>query len=88
MIHVSVTPAHIERGARSDANECPIAWAMVDAGLEEPYVGINVATWGRLNWEGGRRKRARLPRAAQLFIGAFDRDEEVEPFEFDLEVEQ
>lgn len=78
---IQVTQDHINRGWRFASASCPIALAMLDAGLTGASAGVSNLFWGY------PRKMVTLPTEVKAWILAFDRKQHVEPFEFDLDVE-
>lgn len=78
---ISVTAEHIKKGKRQHCSLCPIALAMIDAGIEDPYVHTNVVLTG-IDYES--RGYFTLSPAAKRFISRFDCGRAVEPFEFEL----
>ncbi len=73
-IKIEVTAKHIKKGKKKQCGECPIALAMLDAGMEEPRVYADIAYSGSFadNPEFGHRQNWDLPRSAQRFVQSFD----------------
>ena len=84
---IAVTQEHIDKG-QSTPCSCPIALALLDAGLEDPRVGRTHVTW--VGPDGWRRRS--LPARARSFVFQFDHAyynwgvELPEPFEFDIDL--
>lgn len=79
---VKVTQDNIDRGARGDATECPVALALQDLGLQTPWAGstsLGFVVGNDVSWSSA------LPEVARHFINEFDRAQPVEPFEFSIE---
>ena len=81
---VRVTQEDIDLGIRSNPCYCPIARALVRK-LSGKMVMVNhkAVTIGDIH--GGFVGR-RLPRVARQFIHKFDTNNEVSPFEFELDI--
>lgn len=86
MIKVQVRQEHIDGAKPRTCTKCPIALAIKDL-TGYPMVDVNniVVTW----WDPVelKFKMLYLPISAQQFIRAFDSDQAVLPFEFELEDE-
>ena len=79
-MRISVTVEDIERGRRDDYLDCPISRAVKRATgtkLCKTYTKTMIL----------RGNTYLLPMEARCFVWAFDRGEDVEPFEFELEME-
>lgn len=76
---VKVTQEHIDKGRKSSCVSCPVALAFEEAG-KLAFVGVEAVR------PLGGFIEARLPVEATRFIRAFDRDEQVTPFEFEVEL--
>lgn len=76
---INVEKKHIRKGVVSDADFCPIAFAIRDKGFD------NVAVFSAEVDLGGPDYIS-LPRSAQRFVQAFDLGKTVKPFNFKLEV--
>ena len=92
-IAVEVTQEWIDRGRfATDVScrlprecNCPVSHAVAEAGFENPRVMSATFTAGPAMASEPRRRRYRLPEAAQRFIVAFDDPhptDHVEPFTF------
>jgi len=79
-IRISVTAEDINNGVRKDCTACPIALAMVRAGLFHPMARPRTLRWG-LN------KPVPTPNVAADFMDEFDHGQSVEPFEFTITAE-
>lgn len=78
-MRVIVTADHIKRGIPGSTGCCPLALAVQDAsGYPYAWVGHELVAV--------RGLQRQLPRIAFDFREKFDADEEVQPFEFDLEL--
>jgi hypothetical protein len=87
---ITVTADHIEHGVNADCRACPIALAIAEA-VTEPGIVVAVFQNDARIWrpiQGSSLHEplytADLPDAARQFIVAFDNDEHVEPFSFEL----
>lgn len=79
-VRVKVTDKHIIEGLRFSGDSCPIACAIKEQlNKREVDVGCGYTRVGR--------KRFLLPTEACQFITRFDNGLNVEPFEFELEIE-
>lgn len=76
---IRVTEANIKEGHRGSCRQCPVALAMLRAGLLFAYVGPYM-TW----WDGTKHQVA-IPEAVREFIFRFDGDMPVWPFSFQLD---
>ena len=93
MRRIAVTQQHIDDGRRAVACRlslecnCPITFAVADAGFENPRVQHCTFTAGQMWSMGSRtdRLRYKLPREAARFIEQFDDSRHVEPFEFEVD---
>lgn len=96
-MNINVTSENIRNGKRSRARICPVALAMLDAGLEDaaaPLDTIKTFASGRIvcqqrlsffSWRVGERCFV-APDHVATFIRAFDRGDAVRPFSFTLPV--
>lgn len=75
---INVTQAHIDAGQRASCSECPVALAMLAAGIERPraYGGLLMGVLG------GKAVEAETPNDAFHFICNFDHTCPVRPFKF------
>ena len=80
-MRVSVTHDHIKKAKRGTFHACPIALALRD--VNGGRVAIVTTTHARMG-----ALRCDLPAEAKKFIDDFDREQSVEPFEFDLECQE
>lgn len=74
---INVTQEHIDAGERGSCGHCPVALAMVNAGLDRPLVVT--ALHGTAN---GKRVHASMPHCVNKFATSFDRGLPVFPFTF------
>ena len=89
---ITVTQEHIDCGVAGAEEQCPVALAMLEAGLGSPSVGGDYAEWSR-RW-GGTGPNAgyvvdsftgTLPTEAADFVERFDEERPtVRPFSFRL----
>ena len=79
-MNIRIKKRHIVKGQVMQASACPIALAMMDAGLESPHAGPNSVSWTH----HGNRFRRKAPQAVESFVKAFDRGQAVAPFEFEI----
>lgn len=77
-ITVTVTQAHIDKGVARECTRCPIALAMIDAGIAEPWVDEVTVCVGAFGVD--------LPAEAVAFVETFDNGDPVQPFAFELEI--
>jgi len=84
-VTINVTADHIRRGVCGDMGKCPIALACVDAGLEYPAVDAD-----RIDYEvaPGLRGHSTPPVAICHFVENFDDGKHVDPFAFEMAVEE
>jgi hypothetical protein len=82
-VTIQVTQEDINHGLAGDCEECPIALALYRA---LSVAGVRAGTGGVTLYREGTNAMVALPVAAVRFIGRFDHDELVEPFEFELDV--
>ena len=83
-LHITVTQKNIDEGVRENGQGCPIALALHDLGY--PYVEV---TPDGIRWDADCEEMTAnsvLPDAASWFISRFDNNDPVEPFEFDVEM--
>ena len=89
-MRIKVTQECIDNGDPANPRECPVALAMLDAGLRRPIAQVNGLSWKSSDedlhyWEPTAEvKRFMLDFDKRRQVQAFPR---VEPFEFELEVE-
>ena len=76
---ITVTQYHIDNGQKGSCTRDPIALALKDAGVEDPWVSPVRITFG-LN----RKNGAPVPAEVLAFMRAFDSHEPVSPFTFEL----
>ncbi len=79
---VPVTHLHIYKGLRGQPGECPLAYALKDAGFVNAGVGLNSIR----SWPDGDVFLCELPWPAQMFIMLFDSGSEVRPFMMVLDI--
>ena len=77
---IQVTQQHIDAGLKGSCTKDPIALALKDAGVEDPWVSPVRITFGM-----NRKNGVPTPPEVLAFIRAFDNYEPVQPFEFELE---
>lgn len=77
-ILVEVTMIHIYRGI-SSPRWCPVALALMDAGLSQPFVSKTIVKWVGYDLQ---YHRAKMSRRAQEFVDDFDRGIGVKPSTF------
>ncbi len=83
-MRIKVTEDHIRRGVRGENTCCPIALAIQEAtGNQEWHVG-GLACWRTSNFD----KNVELPIEATKFISRFDVNKSVQPFEFDIAIDE
>jgi hypothetical protein len=78
---ITVTQKHIDEGQRGSPTQDPIAFAMIDAGLEHPHAGVTYLSWV----EDDRKRFAKAPQEVYDFMLDFDNGRPVLPFEFEVE---
>ena len=82
-IRVRVTQEHINGGTRNDCGCCPVALALIDmlyecVRVDATHIEIRIGTSVR---------GFLTPLEVAIFVRKYDGGEEVEPFEFELELE-
>ena len=88
-MRIEVTREHIETGVPKSPEKCALALALTEAGFDKATVGGSCFWWGPYIDElTYLRKGCDVPEVAGLFMDAFDKHIPVEPFEFELEVEE
>ena len=80
-IKIEVSKEDIEVGERGEPDCCPIAWALSRKNFKETYVDNSSVNFED---EKGYSYEYYLPPKAMDFVKAFDRGEDVFPFEFTL----
>jgi hypothetical protein len=75
-----VTAEHIAKGERECGSSCPVALAIQEAERDMPRLGICVDEY---EIECGV-DRYKTPEAVRAFVKAYDTEQPVEPFEFEL----
>lgn len=78
---IKVTQNNIDQGARQWVGECPIAWAIRDAGFKNPYVTRDYSSFS----SGGSYYFFYMPHEAREFVKNFDNFNDIQPFEFEAE---
>ena len=85
-ITIDVTQEHIDMGLPMAPDYCPVALAMLGAGLDAPTVNVD-----RIHWEGVDDMghllytRARVPADVAHFVNKFDAGiKQLRPFTFTL----
>jgi hypothetical protein len=83
-MRIEITQGDIDVGHTNDCHRCPIALAMLRAGLWDVE-----AYPDELLWRGCRDEQfsIRTPEPVRVFMGLFDTQELVMPFWFDLDEE-
>jgi len=84
IVNVKITQALIDTGDRGSAELCPVTRGMKEAGMHYPWVNTEYINFF---YEGEDHQEPTPPLVA-LFIMDFDAGEPVEPFEFELEVNE
>lgn len=86
---IFVTQNNIDSGLTESPDQCPIALACRDAGLEL-WIGCVNAYFSQEAYKGRDQdcpgQFSELPDSAKTFIADFDEGKEVEAFEFDLDI--
>lgn len=77
---INVDADCISSGTRSSGTSCPIALALKDAGLRDPYAEPDTLFFTL----GAERAAIVAPHKASIFMVAFDAGLLVEPFSFTL----
>jgi hypothetical protein len=83
-VTITVTQEHIDAGMRGVCTKCPIALAMIAAGISDPYVDEVAVCF---NTTLGR-PTVDLPAEAINFISKYDDGLDGRPFSFELEIPQ
>ncbi len=81
---VEVTAKHIAKGCRNIYDACPVALALEDAGAYD----INIDSDSAVFTHEGLTYTFSLPLEVQAWIGDFDSGVEVEPMNFDIDLEE
>lgn len=76
---IKVEQRHIDAGEIANGNACPIALALIDAGVTGFYVKTYCLEQNKIDLID-------LPQRAQDFITTFDRLRTARPFEFDIDI--
>lgn len=76
---IQVTQKHIDEGKPKCPNNCPVALALIDAGLLN--VGVT-PVWIRVE-----DKKYHAPTGVYVFVQNFDEGQKLEPFEFELDLD-
>lgn len=82
-VHVEVTLGDIERGCPRKASQCPLAHAITRA-MGQP-MAVDCFSEGWIAFGHGLLRMS-LPQRAVIFADAFDLEQGVSPFSFDLEL--
>lgn len=80
-MNINVTQEHIDKGEVGDPGACPVALAMLDAGVENPLVGPSQIFYGPQSLSKPRGT-IKPDHELKAFIVGFDTKEEVAPFSF------
>ncbi len=80
---ITISQKHIDEGQRGSPTRDPIAFAMIDAGLEHPHAGVTYLSW----IENDCKHFVKVPKKVYDFMADFDNGKPVQPFTFDLESE-
>lgn len=84
LVRVKITQDHIIKGTRASCSNCPVALALRDATgikwfVSQSYLGT-VGCYNNIE--------VKLPPRVSVFISSFDLGVHVEPFEFDVQLEE
>jgi hypothetical protein len=82
---INVTQEHISKGKRLACHECPVALAIAEVVKPEHEVMVDCDI-SILNQSAGILWDAEYPPEVEEFIRAFDGDQPVEPFSFELDI--
>jgi hypothetical protein len=86
---IKVTQAHIDNAKYNDGYSCPIANACNDTDAFEHDIGQSkVFVQVSRVWKWKSTVGYKLPLVARYFIQAFDARRKVEPFEFEIDLDQ
>ena len=80
-MQVTITQTHINQGTQYHLNSCPVALAIIAAGLD----GQGLYVHKQYVYLRGRGSFG-LPEEVRKFIADFDTGKPVEPFSFDLPI--
>ena len=87
---IHVTQEDIDQGIPEAPTACPIWYALTRqltfAAKEDPFFEVNGDEIEFYDDAGRPPQKVPLPDAAQLFVQAFDNEDDVEPFAFELEL--
>jgi hypothetical protein len=84
---VKVTQEHIDKGISGCPGLCPVAWAMRDVDMADPFVGSQGDIEWR-DWETWKHHQCKAPDSVRNFVSNFDdplRRSYCAPFTFELE---
>lgn len=81
---IKVTKHHIYKGSLGNCYECPIALALKHAG----FTNVWVVDLDLQVYYNGRNRILPTPQSCYDFIHNFDKGQDVEPFEFELDLPQ
>lgn len=87
LLHVEVTAEDIVLGVRFSCTDCPIARALCRA-TGEPGAVASICGRSLSVVAGSHWWRGDTPEAANVFIGRFDECDPVEPFAFDVKMQE
>lgn len=76
---IRVAREHINLGKRCRTKKCPVALAMIDAGVDKSLLVLSDSVWF-----SETEYFVELPFSARDFIKRFDTEKQVEPFDFDF----
>lgn len=93
-ILVHVTQDHIDKGCKGDSDNCPVALALLNAGVLTPVVyapslgplGGLAGLWPVAGGTAYLDIAVHMPRSVERFIGRFDDGKPVKPFTFKLKI--
>lgn len=81
---ITVTKENIEQGVAKNCRKCPIALAV--AALIRPDVTLQIDEICCILNMGAHHDTFSLPCSARKFINHFDKQQEVAPFKFELDI--
>lgn len=78
---IKVEQKHIDFGLRGSCRSDPIAMAMLDAGLDDPWISPTYLRWK----EKGKTYYSPVPDMVLVFLKRFDQGRAAGPFIFELD---
>ena len=86
MTTIKLTQFYIDNGKRRSCRECPIALAILDVLDTGVSIKVDHGSIRLKRYHDLKSTEVMLPKAACGFIALFDRQYEVSPFDFELDI--